>query len=258
MTTLAAASAVAPPVNRLAVSDLKDALQAGWADFAARPSHLLFLGLIYPVGALLAAWATLGANLTQLVYPTLTGLALTGPFAALVLYEMSRLGEETGQPSPWWESLGVLSADRLAPILTLGAILAVVFAAWITAAQALFAAIIGPQEASFGALAARVFTTPEGFQLLLVGNLVGFGFALAVLATNVVAFPMLVDRKTTPFGAILASLRVFAANPVVMSVWGLIIAALMVAGAAALGVGLAVVLPVLGHASWHLYRRAVG
>ncbi len=255
---VAAAAEVSPVVvNRLEVSDLRAVLRAGWADFAARPSHLLFLGLIYPAGALLAVWATLGANLTQLVYPALSGLALTGPFAALVLYEMSRL-REVGRSDTWGDALQVLSPSRLAPIVMLGAILAVVFAAWLTVAQMLFAAIMGPEATRMGPLVQRVFTTPEGLRLLVIGNLVGFGFALAVLATNVVAFPMLVDRKTAPFGAIATSLRVFAANPVVMSLWGLIIAVLMVAGAAALGVGLAVVLPVLGHASWHLYRRAVG
>ncbi len=257
MIIAAAGHATPVAVKRLTRADLRAALRAGWADFAARPSHLLFLGLIYPAGALIAAWATLGANLTQLVYPALTGLALTGPFAALVLYEMSRL-REAGRDASWWDALQVLSADRLGPILTLGAVLAVVFAAWLTVAQMLFAAIMGPEATAMGPLVTRVLTTPEGLRLLVFGNVVGFGFALAVLATNVVAFPMLVDRKTTPLGAIAASLRVFAANPMVMSLWGLTIAVLMVAGAAALGVGLAVVLPVLGHASWHLYRRAVG
>ena len=133
-----------------------------------------------------------------------------------------------------------------------------VFVAWLAAARAIFEATVGPVPGSFGALAQAVFQTPEGHRLILLGNLVGFGFAVAVLMLTVVSVPLLLDRNVGIATALRTSIRACLANPLPMAVWGLIVAVLLMLGSLPAFIGLAVVMPVLGHATWHLYRRVVG
>ena len=140
-------------------------------------------------------------------------------------------------------------------IAALGVLLLVIFAIWIAVAQAIYVANFGYQPAaSIPHFVRQVFTTPEGWMLIIVGNFVGFLFAATVLVISVVAFPLLVDREVGAVEAVLTSARAFAANPVMMAIWGLIVAALLVIGSLPFFFGLAVVVPVLGHSTWHLYR----
>ena len=178
-------------------------------------------------------------------------------FAAIGLYELSRR-RERGEEAAAWHAVYVLRAPSFGAMLELGILLFVLFGTWIAAADAIYIAIFGhTPAASIPDFATRILTTPEGWLLIIVGCGVGFLFAVVVLCISVVAFPLMLDRHATAIDAIRTSLRVALKNPVPIAAWGLIVAVLLAIGSLPFFVGLAVVLPVLGHATWHLYRRAV-
>lgn len=247
-----------PPVVRtMTVSDLKDVLRRGIADFAAMPSHAVFLCLIYPIVGLVLARLSVGYDILSLLFPLAAGFALVGPFAAIGFYELSRQREQGLDPS-WQDAFDVLHSPSRGAIAALGFLLLVMFLMWIAVAQAIYIANFGYQPAaSIPHFLRQVFTTPAGWMLIIVGNGVGFLFALSVLMISVVSFPLLVDRDVGAVEAVLTSLRAVAANPIPMALWGLIVAALLVIGSIPFFVGLAVVVPVLGHSTWHLYRKVV-
>lgn len=244
-------------VRHIGPADLKDALQKGFADFAAMPSHAVFVCLIYPIVGLIAARIAVGNDVLPLLFPLVAGFALVGPFAAIGLYELSRRREQ-GLDISWRHVFDVRHRPSFGAILALGLLLMAIFIVWIATAQAIYVATFGYlPAASIPDFFHQVLTTPAGWTLIIVGNGIGFLFAVLVLAISAVSFPLLIDRDMGAAGAILTSLRVVLANPVTMALWGLIVAALLVLGSIPFLFGLAVVMPVLGHASWHLYRKAV-
>jgi len=248
---------VRPAIRRIGLADLKDALARGLADFSAIPTHAIFLCLIYPIVGLVLARAILGYALLPLLFPLAAGFALVGPFAAIGFYELSRRREQDLDIS-WEDAFDVLRSPSRDALAALGFLLLVIFAIWIAVAQAIYVANFGYQPAaSMPHFIRQVFTTPEGWMLIIVGNFVGFLFAAAVLIVSVVAFPLLVDREVGAVEAVLTSVRAFAANPIIMAIWGLIVAALLVIGSLPFFFGLAVVMPVLGHSTWHLYGKLV-
>ncbi|MDB5415544.1 MAG: hypothetical protein JWR10_3879 [Rubritepida sp.] len=246
-----------PHINRIGVGDLWVSLRRGWTDFMATPTQLIFLCLIYPIVGFVLARAAAGSALLPLVYPLLAGFALVGPLAALGLYELSRR-RELGDAVSWRDMFGVLRSPAIIGIAILGIALLAVFALWLGAARGLYNLIMGPDlPLGASALLSEVLHTSQGHLLIVVGNLVGAGFALLVLASTVVSFPMMLERDVTPGEAVQTSLVAFRRNPWVLTLWGVIVAVMLAVGMLLLFVGLAVVLPVLGHATWHLYRRLV-
>ncbi|MCP9626886.1 DUF2189 domain-containing protein [Rhodopseudomonas palustris] len=249
--------AAEPMVHRLAFADLHDALRRGWEDFKAVPSHAIMLCVIYPVLGLALARLVLGYSVLPLLFPLAAGFALIGPFAALGLYELSRR-REAGEDISAWHAFDVMRSPSFGAMLGLGAILLAVFVVWIATAQAIYVSAFGyAPAAAIPDFLARVLTTPEGWMLIVVGCGVGLLFAIAALCVSVVSFPMMLDRQAGIAEAIATSLRVTARNLLQIAAWGLIVAALLVLGSLPAFLGLAVVIPLLGHASWHLYRRAV-
>ena len=253
-----AAEAEAPPkVRTIGLADLRDALARGLDDFLAMPSHAVFLCLIYPVVGFALARMVLGYNVLPLLFPLAAGFALIGPFAAIGLYEMSRR-REMGLDVSWRHALDVFRSPSLGAILVLGLMLVTIFLTWIAVAQAIYVANFGyTPAASMPDFIQQVLTTPAGWALIVVGNGVGFLFAVLVLTLGVVSFPLLLDRDVGAATALLTSVRAVLANPFTIAVWGLIVAALLVLGSIPAFFGLAVVMPVLGHATWHLYRKLV-
>ena len=244
-------------VRKIDLSDLTDALRLGWEDFKAIPTHAVVLCLIYPVLGLVIFRTVLGHSLLPLLFPLAAGFTLIGPFAGLGLYELSRRRERGEEPGAW-DAMHVLRAPSFGAILGLGALLFVLFGVWIAAADVIYIATFGyAAAASIPDFATRVLTTPEGWTLIIVGCGVGFLFAVAALCISVVSFPLMLDRHATAIDAVRTSLQAVRMNPVPMAAWGLIVAVLLAAGSLPAFVGLCVVLPVLGHASWHLYRRVV-
>lgn len=244
-------------IRRVRAADLGDALTKGLQDFAAMPSHAVFLCVIYPIIGILLAAATLGFDVLPLLYPLAAGFALLGPLAALGLYEMSRR-REAGLKVQASDALEVLHSPSLGAVMLLGLGLMLIFLIWIATARAIYVAHFGyAAPASVGQFVQDVLFTPTGWMLIVTGNLAGLFFALIVLLTSVVSFPLLLDRNVGAAGAVLTNVRVLLANPLTMAVWGLIVAGLLLLGSVPMFLGLPVVLPVLGHATWHLYRKAV-
>lgn len=246
-----------PQINRIDAGDLALSLKRGWNDFLAAPTQLFFLCLVYPVFGFVVGRAAAGNALLPLVWPLLAGFALVGPILALGLYELSRR-RELGFAVTWRDMFGVLRSPAIWGIFLLGLSLVATFVVWIGVARWLYHAFMGPEAPqAFGGMMSEILHTRQGWMLILVGNLVGACFALWVLAVSVASFPMMLDRDVTPGQAVQTSLAAFRANPLVLTAWGVIVGVLLFAGMALLGVGLAVALPVLGHATWHLYRRLV-
>jgi len=244
-------------VRKIGLSDLGDALRLGWEDFNAIPTHAVVLCVIYPIIGLVVFRLVLGHSLLPLLFPLAAGFTLIGPFAALGLYELSRR-RERGEEAAAWHAMHVLSAPSFGAILGLGTFLFVLFAIWIAAADAIYIATFGnAPAASIPDFARRVLTTPEGWLLIIIGCGVGFLFAVVALCVSVVSFPLMLDRHATAIDAIRTSLQAVMKNPIPMAAWGLIVAVLLAVGSLPFFVGLAVVLPVLGHATWHLYRKVV-
>ena len=252
------ATRAAPAVRRIATADLFEALRRGAADLGAARADVLFIGVIYPLAGLVLMWAAFNYALLPLLFPLVSGFALVGPLAALGLYEISRRREQ-GEPATWTSGFGVLRAPNLGSILGLGSILLVLFAAWLAAAWAIYALTLGPAPpTSVGGFLRDVFTTSGGWTMTAVGIGVGFLFALLAFSISVVSFPLLLDREDVGLGeAIATSFRAVMANPAPMAVWGAIVAGALVLGSLPALVGLIVIMPLLGHASWHLYRRTV-
>lgn len=248
---------VRPEVNRIGLADIRAALRKGAEDFAALRSDVIFAMVLYPViGFVLAVW-TFNAGQLHLLFPLVAGFPLIGPVAAIGLYEMSRRREQ-GQQTDWGAALATLTGPVLGPVLTLGLLLAVVFFFWLFAAHLIWEATLGPQPYdSLLALWRDTINTSAGRQMMLLGMGVGFIFAALVLCLSLVSFPMLIDRRVGVPVALATSIAVARRNPGATALWGLIVAVLLVVGMIPLFAGLIVVLPILGHATWHLYRRAV-
>jgi uncharacterized membrane protein len=252
-----AAADTTPVVRTLTLTDLKTALQKGLEDFQAVPSHAVMLCIIYPVLGIVIARMVLGYSVMPLLFPLAAGFALIGPFAAIGLYEMSRL-RELGEDYSAWHAFEVLRSPSFGAVMALGVMLLALFVTWIFAAQAVYEMTFGhAPAATMPDFVQRILTTPEGWMLILVGCGVGFVFALVSLCVSVVSFPMMLDRHAGVAEAMVTSMRVVMVNPFVMAMWGVIVAGLLVIGTIPLFLGLAVVIPVLGHATWHLYRLAV-
>jgi uncharacterized membrane protein len=244
-------------VRKIGLSDLSDALRLGWEDFKAIPTHAVVLCVIYPVLGLVLFRLAVGYSVLPLLFPLAAGFTLIGPFAALGLYELSRR-RERGEEAAAWDAMQVLRAPSFGAMLELGILLLVLFGIWIGAADAIYIATFGhAPAATIPDFATRVLTTPEGWSLIIVGCGVGFLFAVVALCVSVVSFPLMLDRHATAIDAIRTSLRAVRENPIPMAAWGLVVAALLAIGSLPFFVGLAVVLPVLGHATWHLYRKVV-
>lgn len=249
-------STALPVVRKIHVSQLRGVLQAGWDDFWAMPTHVVFLAALYPVVGVLLYATVFAYDLPALLYPLATGFALVGPFAAIGLYELSRR-RELGLDTSWRHAFDVMHSPSLGPILATGALLVFIFAVWIGAAQWIYQSTFGRTSLEILPFIQQVFSTNEGQRLFLVGNAVGFVFALAAASLSVISLPLLLDRNIGFGSAILTSLRVVAMNPVTMLAWFAIVACGLALGTVPFFMGLAVVLPVLGHATWHLYRIAI-
>jgi len=249
---------LAPPqIRRIGIADLRDVLRRGLDDFATYRTDVIFLALIYPLAGLALAQVAFGYQFLPLLFPLASGFALIGPVAAVGLYEMSHRHEQ-GEVVAWSDAFGVVKKPSFGAIVTLGLMLVAIFCLWLAAANVIYSLTLGPEEpASIGTFLRDVVGTSAGWTMIVVGCGVGFLFALLVLTISVISFPMLVDRDVGLHTAIETSVRAVIANPLPMAAWGLIVALALVIGSLPLFLGLIFVVPILGHATWHLYRRVV-
>jgi uncharacterized membrane protein len=246
-----------PAVQRITAADLREVLRRGFEDFGAYRTDVIFLCLLYPIIGLVLSRVIWGYGMVPLLFPLVSGFALIAPFFAVGLYEMSRRREH-GAAKGWADAFGVAVSPALGSIMALGLLLLALFVLWLGAAHIIWLLTLGPEPpASLEAFVTDVFTTRAGWTMAIVGVGVGFVFALAVLVLSVVSFPLLLDRDVGLGTAIATSVEVVRKNPWPMALWGLIIAASLVLGSIPLLIGLAIVFPVLGHATWHLYRKVL-
>lgn len=248
---------VAPEIRRIEVADLKVALRRGFEDFGAFRTDVLFICLIYPLAGLVLSQLVFGNKMLPLLFPLASGFALIGPVAAVGLYEMSRR-HERGEDITWWDAFNVVRSEAFGAIVMLAAWLGIIFMVWLGAAYAIYSLTLGPEPpASILGFVGDVITTPAGWAMVVFGMGIGFCFALIVLTISVVSFPMLLDRDVGLANAVIISVRAVRENPRTMAIWGLIVAGSLALGMLPAFLGLIVVIPVLGHATWHLYRHVV-
>jgi uncharacterized membrane protein len=235
-----------------------DALTKGLADFRAMPTHVVFLSLIYPIAGLIIVRWTFGYDILPMLYPLLAGFALIGPLAAIGLYELSRR-REMALDTSWKHAFDIVHSPSRWSIAALGLLLLAVFGVWLAVAHGLYVAHFGEDEQpiTVAELGRRIFQTPQGHSLIVTGNAIGFLFALAAFALSAVSFPLLLDRNVGMAAAVVTSIRAILQSPFTMAMWGLIVALGLALGSLPFLFGLAVVMPILGHASWHLYRKVV-
>ncbi len=253
----AADPAITPRLRRLLRHDLTDALALGWRDFAHTRADVMFLCAFYPAMGLILARMASGQALVPLLFPLASGFALLGPLAALGLVELSRR-RELGLPARWSNVFSVLRAPALFDIALMAALLVGLFLLWLFVAMLIYANTLGPADPlSLRAFAADALHTSAGHRMIAIGMATGFAFAALVLVIGFITFPMLLDRGCTLSTAIATSWRVVAKNPAMAAAWGLIVAATLAVASIPFFLGLVVALPWLGHATWHLYRKAV-
>jgi uncharacterized membrane protein len=246
-----------PAVRSIGPIDLRDALLKGLDDFRAMPTHVIFLSLIYPIAGIVIARMAVGFDIIPLLYPMAAGFALIGPFAAIGLYELSRRREQ-GLDTSWRHAFDILHSPSLPAIGALGLLLLVIFAVWLAVAHAIYIANFGYREpTSLLAFLQNVLTTPAGHNLIIIGNAVGFLFAALAFSLSVISFPLLLDRNVGVAVAIITSARAILRNPAAMALWGFMVAFGLLIGSLPFFLGLAVIMPVLGHSTWHLYRKVV-
>lgn len=249
---------VHPEVREIGVLEVFDALRLGLKDFQEKPSHYVFLCIMYPIaGVVLMVWSA-GSNLLPLMFPLASGFALLGPVAAIGLYEISRR-RELGLDTSWHHALEVRHSPAMFSIIAAAVVLFALFIVWLLVAEKIYVAHFGEvPPASLGTFLNDVLFTSNGWSMMLWGDLAGLAFAIVALAVSVVTFPLLLERDVGALAAILTSIRALIRNPVPVMLWGVIVAALLVIGSIPIFAGLAIVLPVLGHATWHLYRKMIG
>ncbi len=249
--------AAPPRIRQLTYADLRTALRKGLDDMGVFRTDVVFVCLLYPLMGIVLVGMALQGSYVHLLFPVLSGFALTGPVAAVGLYEMSRRREK-GQEANWLALFDVLRSPKFGVIVILSLFHVVIFMAWIMIADLIFTVTIGPDAPqTVMGFAQAVFGTAAGWTMIIAGMAVGFLFAVAVLAMSVVSFPLLLDRNVGLPVAIVTSVKVAMANPGPIAVWGLIVAGSLAIGSLPALLGLVLVLPVLGHATWHLYRAAV-
>ena len=249
----------APAIRRITSHDIWQSLRQGFSDFQAYRSDVIFLCATYAIVGLVLARLAFNSDLLPLLFPLASGFAIIGPLAAVGLYEMSRRREQGAEVS-WANAFDVLKAPAVGGIAALGLILIAVFMLWLVTAWGIFQATLAPtlpRSPSASVFAHAVLFTEPGQEMIVMGISVGFLFALLAMMLSVVSFPLLLDRDTGLDTAIGTSFRAVLANPGPMALWGLVVAALLLAGTALAFVGLMVAIPVLGHATWHLYRKLI-
>lgn len=246
-----------PKVNRVTPSDILECLDAGIRDFRAAPQYGLFFGAFYAAAGWLLVGLVTFFELPYLAYPLATGFALFAPFAATGLYDVSRRLER-GEPLSWAAVLGSVKAVSGKELAWMAVVTVFTLIIWMDIAAFLFFAFMGFGGGTTDNLINEILTTSRGWVFLAIGNLVGAALAAIVFSYSAVSFPMLYDRKVDFVTAMVTSVKVALRNPYAMAIWAIIIGVHLALSLVSLFAGLIIVLPILGHATYHVYRKAVG
>ncbi len=245
-----------PRIRTISRQDVADAFAAGIRDFQAEPIFGLFFGAIYALGGIVMVLAAASWGMLYLVYPLAAGFALMGPFVAVGLYEVSRQ-REVGRRPAWSEVLGVVFAQSRRELGWMAFVCVFIFILWMYQIRLLVALFFGFQPFALGDFFTALVTTPEGLLFLAIGHVDGAILSLVLFSLTVVSFPLLLDRDVDFITAMITSVRAVITNPAPMIGWAAAVVVLLVVASLPAFLGLVVVLPVLGHTTWHLYRRLV-
>jgi uncharacterized membrane protein len=244
-------------VNSVTMSDIADAFGQGLSDFRAAPAFGLFFGAVYAlagVGVVACAWVL---ELSYIAYPLAAGFALIGPFVAVGLYEVSRR-LDAGAELSWSGVLGVMADQRGRELGWMSFVTLFVLIMWMYQVRLLMALFLGLNiPVGKVAFIEYVVSTPEGISFLVVGHAVGAVLSLILFSLTVVSFPILLDRDIDFITAMITSVKSVLSNPVPMIAWAAIVVFSLIAAMTPSFLGLLVVLPVLGHTTWHLYKKLV-
>lgn len=243
-----------PEIGHLTVSELLWSLKAGWYDFRAAPFFGAFFSAVYVLGGL--GLLALGAGTVAWTLAVSLGFPLVGPFAAVGLYEVSRKLEKQ-EPLVWREILGVVVRERRRQIPWIGAIVVIYFLIWTLLAHMIFALMLGPSALFNMSNSFYLFFTTRGLIMVGVELTLGAVMAFILFSITVVSLPLLLEKEIDFVSAMILSVRTVMANLFVMIVWAAMIAALIFIAMIPMLLGLFIVLPILGHATWHLYRRVL-
>ncbi len=246
-----------PKIRRIGLTDIRTALALGWRDVLHFRSDVLALVVIYPMIGFALAFLAFEQALLPLLFPLAAGFALLGPVACIGMYEISRQYEENGSAS-WGSALSALRSRVVGPVMLLGGFMLFWFMLWMASAFAIYSVTLGPaMPASTSAFLSDVFTTSEGWAMITLGMGVGALFAVVVLFVSAIGFPMLIDKPVGLPIAVATSIKAVKQNLAPMLVWGVIVSLLLALATIPVFLGLILVLPWLGHATWHLYRMVV-
>lgn len=248
--------AQAPEINEIGFADLRESLAAGWRDFTRAPLYGMSFALVYVLGGWLVVWALTAQGQIWWTLPASAGFPILGPFIAVGFYEISRR-LEAGQRLDWPGIAGVIWRERNRQIPSMAAVIVIFFLFWNFLAHMIFALFLGTLSLTNITSSLEVFATPNGVLMLAIGTVLGAAIATLLFGLTVVSLPLLLDREVDFVTAMLTSLGLVAAHPLVMLSWGALVAGLLFLAMLPGFLGLFVVLPVLGHATWHLYRRAL-
>jgi uncharacterized membrane protein len=242
-------------VRAITGDDVSAALRAGWADFGRVPAYSLVFGIFYALVGGALVWVALASDHDLAVFPLMSAFFLVGPITAVGLYEISRrLG--AGEPLSLAAVAGAFGRNAF-QIAFFGAMLVFVGLAWMKVAYFIYAIFFGSAALELSELISAALTTPRGLQFLAIGNVIGIVLATVVFSMSVIAVPMLLDRDVDAVTAALTSIEAVKASPLAFAGYAALIVFFIGLGLATFMVGLVVTLPLIGHATWHLYKRAV-
>lgn len=246
-----------PTVRQITANDVVDALASGIRDFRRAPVYGLVIGAFYAVGGLLIILTASALGMTYLSYPLAAGFALIGPFAAVGLYEVSRR-QEIGAPLSWSAILGTMWDQKGRELSWMAFVVLFVQIMWMYQVRLLLAVFMGFQSfASFGEFVSEIFGTPEGLMFLAIGHVVGAILSVVLFSLTVISFPLLLEQDRDFITAMITSVKAVVTSPLPMIGWAAIVTVTLILSIAPGFLGLIVTLPVLGHTTWHLYRKCV-
>lgn len=245
-----------PIILHVEWEDIAASLAAGWRDFCAAPLFGLFFASVYVAGGWLIFWAFSTKGQIWWLLPASAGFPILGPFIACGLYEVSRR-LQAGEALQWRGVLTSILRQKDRQIPAMAAVIVVYFLFWNFLAHMLFALFLGNAVMTNISSSIAVFLSPAGLAMLALGTGVGAGLAALLFALSVVAWPMVMEREVDFVTAMLTSLALVRESPVVLLAWGGLIGFALLLGLALAGLGLFALLPIFGHATWHLYKRAV-
>ena len=246
-----------PDVNTIGFNDLKECLDQGLSDFRKAPLFGLFFGGIYAFGGILIVQSFIAFEKGWLIYPVMVGFPLIGPFVAVGLYDVSRR-LQVGQPLVWNEILSVINRQTSRQLPYMAFVMLFIFWIWIYQVRLLIALFLGRMSfPDFETFFQIITTTPQGWAFIGVGHAVGAGFSLVLFSLTVVSIPLILDRDVDFITGMITSVKAVFKSPIVMLSWGIFVTLAVIAAFVPLFLGLLVVLPVLGHTTWHIYKKIV-